>query len=88
MLYERVPRYFCQVVTLTLMSTDPYHLLQSEIQVALQTALTLRASYVRIRSMALAGNGKGKGKEGEGEELVWARNEVRGPPLACRGEMC
>jgi hypothetical protein len=49
------------------MSTDPYHVVQQEIQSSLQTASTLRASYLRIRSTAREGS----------EELVWARNEVR-----------
>ncbi|KAG8216669.1 hypothetical protein J3R82DRAFT_6868 [Butyriboletus roseoflavus] len=49
------------------MSTDPYHVVQQEIQSSLQTASTLRASYLRIRSTA----------HEENEELVWARNEVR-----------
>ena len=49
------------------MSTDPYHAVQQEIQSSLQTAATLRASYLRIRSTA----------RDESEELVWARNEVR-----------
>ena len=60
------------------MTTDPYHLLQSEIQATLQSASTLLSSYVRIRNMtAGSSNGSGKGKERESEELVWARNEVR-----------
>lgn len=49
------------------MSQDPYHTVQREIQTSLQTASTLRASYLRIRSTA----------RDESEELVWARNEVR-----------
>lgn len=49
------------------MSQDPYHTVQREIQNSLQTASTLRASYLRIRSTA----------RDESEELVWARNEVR-----------
>ena len=49
------------------MSTDPYHAVQQEIQTSLQTAATLRASFLRIRSTARE----------ESEELVWARNEVR-----------
>lgn len=48
------------------MSTDPYHAVQQEIQSSLQTASTLRASYLRIRSTARE----------DSEELVWARNEV------------
>lgn len=48
------------------MSTDPYHAVQEEVQTSLQTASTLRASYLRIRSTARE----------ESEELVWARNEV------------
>ena len=51
------------------MSTDPYHAVQQEIQTSLQTAGTLRASFLRIRSTARE----------ESEELVWARNEVRCP---------
>ena len=49
------------------MSTDPYHAVQQEIQSSLQTAATLRASFLRIRSTARE----------DSEELVWARNEVR-----------
>ena len=49
------------------MSTDPYHAVQQEIQGSLQTAATLRASFLRIRSTARE----------DSEELVWARNEVR-----------
>ena len=49
------------------MSTDPYHAVQQEIQTSLQTAGTLRASFLRIRSTARE----------DSEELVWARNEVR-----------
>jgi len=49
------------------MSQDPYHAVQREIQTSLQTASTLRASYLRIRSTA----------RDESEELGWARNEVR-----------
>lgn len=48
------------------MSTDPYHAVQQEIQSSLQTASTLRSSYLRIRSTARE----------DSEELVWARNEV------------
>ena len=48
------------------MSTDPYHQVQHEIQSSLQTAATLRSSFLRIRSMA----------RGDSEELMWARNEV------------
>lgn len=54
--------------------TDPYHAVQTEIQSSLQTASTLRSSYVRIRNMQGTGRGGGGG---ESEELVWARNEVR-----------
>ncbi|KAG9313640.1 t-SNARE [Chiua virens] len=50
------------------MTTDPYHVVQQEIQSSLQTASTLRASYIRIRSMARS--------EGS-EELMWARNELK-----------
>ena len=49
------------------MSGDPYDDVQQEIQTSLQTASTLRSSYLRIRSTARE----------ESEELVWARNEVR-----------
>jgi hypothetical protein len=64
------------------MTTDPYHLLQSEIQSTLQSSSTLLASYARIRSItAGAADGSAKGKERESEELVWARNEVRSDVL-------
>ena len=56
-----------QDTLLVVMSQDPYHAVQREIQTSLQTASTLRASYLRIRSTA----------QDESEELVWARNEVR-----------
>ncbi|EGN92846.1 hypothetical protein SERLA73DRAFT_64953 [Serpula lacrymans var. lacrymans S7.3] len=49
------------------MSTDPYHAVQQEIQSSLQTASTLRSSYLRIRSMAREGS----------EELAWARSELK-----------
>ncbi|KAF9816604.1 hypothetical protein IEO21_04005 [Rhodonia placenta] len=49
------------------MSIDPYHAVQQEIQASLQTASTLRASYLRIRSTA----------RDDSEELVWARNELK-----------
>jgi len=49
------------------MSTDPYHAVQHEIQSSLQTAATLRASFLRIRNMARE----------DSEELVWARNELK-----------
>ena len=49
-----------------IMSVDPYHQVQSEIQSSLLAAEQLRASFLRIRSTAREGN----------EELEWARNEV------------
>ncbi|KAG1736099.1 t-SNARE [Suillus paluster] len=49
------------------MSTDPYHTVQQEIQSSLQTASTLRSSFLRIRSLAREGS----------EELVLARNELK-----------
>ncbi|KAG2067848.1 hypothetical protein BDR04DRAFT_830796 [Suillus decipiens] len=49
------------------MSTDPYHEVQREIQSSLQTASTLRSSFLRIRSLARDGS----------EELVLARNELK-----------
>lgn len=49
------------------MSIDPYHAVQREISSSLQAATQLRASYVRIRNMAV---------REDNEELVWARNEV------------
>ncbi|KAG1816902.1 t-SNARE [Suillus variegatus] len=48
------------------MSADPYHEVQREIQSSLQTASTLRSSFLRIRSLARDGS----------EELVLARNEL------------
>ena len=48
------------------MSEDPYHAVQQEVQTSLQTASTLRSSYLRIRSTARE----------DSEELVWAKNEV------------
>ncbi|KAG1823548.1 t-SNARE [Suillus subaureus] len=49
------------------MSTDPYHEVQREIQSLLQTASSLRSSFLRIRSLARDGS----------EELVLARNELK-----------
>lgn len=49
------------------MSTDPYHEVQREIQSSLQSASTLRSSFLRIRSLARDGS----------EELVLARNELK-----------
>ncbi|KAF8549653.1 hypothetical protein OG21DRAFT_1599087 [Imleria badia] len=59
------------------MSTDPYHVVQQEIQSSLQTASTLRASYLRIRSMARE----------ESEELVWARNELKATLAALEADL-
>ncbi|KIJ15954.1 hypothetical protein PAXINDRAFT_176411 [Paxillus involutus ATCC 200175] len=59
------------------MSTDPYHVVQQEIQSSLQTASTLRASYMRIRSMAREGS----------EELVWARNELKATLAALEADL-
>jgi hypothetical protein len=56
------------------MSVDPYHEVQSEIQSSLQTAEQLRASFLRIRSTARDGN----------EELEWARSEVSCRELSVR----
>ncbi|KAF9262371.1 hypothetical protein L218DRAFT_1000583 [Marasmius fiardii PR-910] len=50
------------------MATDPYHAVQLEVQSSLQTASQLRASYVRIRNMAV---------REDSEELAWARNELK-----------
>ena len=50
------------------MSTDPYHAVQQEIEASLQTAVTLRASFLRIQNMM--------GGREEGEELRWAKSEV------------
>ncbi|KAJ7686659.1 t-SNARE [Mycena rosella] len=50
------------------MSVDPYHAVQREISGSLQAAAQLRASYVRIRNMAV---------REDNEELVWARNELK-----------
>ncbi|KAG2139539.1 syntaxin 6, N-terminal-domain-containing protein [Suillus cothurnatus] len=49
------------------MSTDPYHEVQREVQISLQTASSLRSSFLRIRSLAREGS----------EELVLARNELK-----------
>ncbi|KIJ61831.1 hypothetical protein HYDPIDRAFT_183042 [Hydnomerulius pinastri MD-312] len=59
------------------MSTDPYHVVQQEIQSSLQTASTLRSSYLRIRSMAHEGS----------EELVWARNELKATLAALEADL-
>lgn len=49
------------------MSTDPYHVVQQEIQSSLQTGSQLLSSYKRIRSTARE----------DSEELIWARNELK-----------
>ena len=49
-----------------LMSIDPYHAVQQEIETSLQNAGQLFASYRRIRNMA----------RDDSEELTYARNEV------------
>ncbi|TFY76266.1 hypothetical protein EWM64_g7747 [Hericium alpestre] len=59
------------------MSTDPYHAVQSEIQVSLQTADQLRASYIRIRSTARGGS----------EELEWARSELKATLAAMEADL-
>jgi len=59
------------------MSTDPYHAVQEEVQTSLQTASTLRASYLRIRSTA----------QEDSEELVWARNELKATLAALEADL-
>ncbi|TFY70797.1 hypothetical protein EVG20_g2211 [Dentipellis fragilis] len=59
------------------MSVDPYDAVQSEIQVSLQTAEQLCASYVRIRSTAREGS----------EELEWARSELKGTLAALEADL-
>ncbi|KAI0918544.1 hypothetical protein AcV5_002506 [Taiwanofungus camphoratus] len=59
------------------MSTDPYHAVQQEIQTSLQTASTLRASYLRIRSTARE----------DSEELGWARNELKATLAALEADL-
>ncbi|KAH8101171.1 t-SNARE [Cristinia sonorae] len=59
------------------MSTDPYHAVQQEIQSSLQTASTLRSSYLRIRSTARE----------DTEELVWARNELKATLAALEADL-
>ncbi|KAI0720751.1 t-SNARE [Cerioporus squamosus] len=59
------------------MSTDPYHAVQQEIQGSLQTAATLRASFLRIRSTARE----------DSEELVWARNELKATLAALEADL-
>ncbi|KAG8884753.1 hypothetical protein FRB97_003273 [Tulasnella sp. 331] len=49
------------------MAEDPYHEVKAEIQTSLQTAATLRASYLRIASTAT----------GDSEELRWAGSELK-----------
>lgn len=49
------------------MSTDPYHEVQRDLQSSLQSASTLRSSFLRIRSLARDGS----------EELVLARNDLK-----------
>lgn len=64
------------VTFIRIMSADPYHEVQREIQSSLQTASTLRSSFLRIRSLARDGS----------EELVLARNEVRLSLAYCSNE--
>ncbi|KDQ58739.1 hypothetical protein JAAARDRAFT_34594 [Jaapia argillacea MUCL 33604] len=59
------------------MSVDPYHVVQQEIQSSLQSADSLRASYLRIRSTASEGN----------EELDWARNELKATLAALEADL-
>jgi len=59
------------------MSTDPYHAVQREIQTSLQSASTLRASYLRIRSTA----------RDDSEELIWARNELKATVAAMEADL-
>ncbi|KAK7440989.1 hypothetical protein VKT23_016769 [Stygiomarasmius scandens] len=60
------------------MATDPYHTVQAEIQTSLQTAGQLRASYVRIRNMAV---------REDSEELIWARNELKATLAALEADL-
>ncbi|KAI0078303.1 hypothetical protein K474DRAFT_935308 [Panus rudis PR-1116 ss-1] len=59
------------------MSTDPYHAVQQEVQSSLQTASTLRSSYLRIKSTARE----------DSEELVWARNELKATLAALEADL-
>lgn len=59
------------------MSTDPYHAVQQDVQSSLQSAVTLRASYFRIQSMAREGS----------EELVWAQNELKATLAALEADL-
>ncbi|KAJ7754460.1 t-SNARE [Mycena metata] len=60
------------------MSIDPYHAVQREISSSLQAAAQLRASYVRIRNMAV---------REDNEELVWARNELKATLAALEADL-
>ncbi|KAJ7719767.1 t-SNARE [Mycena olivaceomarginata] len=60
------------------MSVDPYHAVQREISNSLQAAAQLRASYVRIRNMAV---------RDDNEELVWARNELKATLAALEADL-
>ncbi|KAJ6538727.1 t-SNARE [Mycena sp. CBHHK59/15] len=60
------------------MSVDPYHAVQREISSSLQAAAQLRASYVRIRNMAV---------REDNEELVWARNELKATLAALEADL-
>ncbi|KAK7681398.1 hypothetical protein QCA50_015490 [Cerrena zonata] len=59
------------------MSEDPYHAVQQEVQTSLQTASTLRSSYLRIKSTARE----------DSEELVWARNELKATLAALEADL-
>ncbi|KAJ7064867.1 t-SNARE [Mycena amicta] len=60
------------------MAVDPYHAVQREISSSLQSATQLRASYVRIRNMAV---------REDNEELVWARNELKATLAALEADL-
>ncbi|PFH49890.1 hypothetical protein AMATHDRAFT_86167 [Amanita thiersii Skay4041] len=59
------------------MSTDPYHVVQQEIQASLQTGSQLLSSFVRIRSMA----------RDDSEELMWARSELKATLVALEADL-
>ncbi|KAG6827653.1 hypothetical protein H0H92_010899 [Tricholoma furcatifolium] len=59
------------------MSVDPYHAVEQEVQVTLQSAAQLRSSYLRIRSTARE----------DSEELQWAISELKGTLAALEADL-
>ncbi|KAH8113940.1 syntaxin 6, N-terminal-domain-containing protein [Phellopilus nigrolimitatus] len=69
------------------MSTDPYHVVQAEMQGTLASAGTLLSSFRRIRGMAASSSGAGLGAERESEELAYARSELKATLSALEADL-